>query len=99
MCHTNHEQDYQNIIAKIDTPLATHKCELALRLITDAISVWQNRQAIEQFREYLAPCNPCIAKLESEIDIRHMLLHKTREQTPQNIRLHISETLGKIKLS
>lgn len=90
---------YDKHLSDIENIYSYHHCEFGTHLIEDAISVWKNEQAIAQFRTYLSECDMCYSQLDAEIALRHTLMNKTRERTPQNIRIKISETLGRITLN
>lgn len=76
-----------------------HRCDIGHVLIDDAISVWQNETAVSQIRDFLGHCDDCYHDLNTQINMRHVLRDKTREQTPPNLRLEISKTLGSVNLN
>ena len=75
-----------------------YECEFAQSLISGAIGAWQQESHVAQLRAQLAECSPCLLALDAEIGLRRTLRAKSQERAPQNVRIHISRTLGKISL-
>lgn len=75
-----------------------YECEFAQSLISGAIGAWQEESHVAQLRAQLSECSPCLLALDAEIGLRHTLQVKSQERAPQNVRIHISRTLGRISL-
>ena len=75
-----------------------YECEFAQSLISGAIGAWQEESHVAQLRAQLAECSPCLLALDAEIGLRRTLRAKSQERAPQNVRIHISRTLGRISL-
>ena len=73
-------------------------CEFAQTLIAGAMGAWQEESYVAQMRAQLSQCSPCLLALDAEINLRRTLQAKSQERAPQNLRIHISRTLGKIRL-
>ena len=73
-------------------------CEFAQSLISGAIGAWQEESHVAQLRAQLSECSPCLLALDAEIGLRRTLQAKSQERAPQNVRIHISRTLGRISL-
>ena len=79
-------------------PSNPYECEFARSLIAGAIGVWQEESLVAQMRIQLSQCAPCLLALDAEINLRRVLQAKSQERAPQSVRIHISQTLGKIRL-
>lgn len=75
-----------------------YECEFAQSLISGAIGAWQEESHVAQLRAQLSECSPCLLALDAEIGLRRTLQAKSQERAPQNVRIHISRTLGRISL-
>ena len=75
-----------------------YECEFAQSLISGAIGAWQEESRVAQLRAQLSECSPCLLALDAEIGLRRTLQAKSQERAPQNMRIHISRTLGRISL-
>ena len=75
-----------------------YECEFAQSLISGAIGAWQEESYVAQLRAQLSECSPCLLALDAEIGLRRTLQAKSQERAPQNVRIHISRTLGRISL-
>lgn len=75
-----------------------YDCEFAQSLISGAIGAWQEESHVAQLRAQLSECSPCLLALDAEIGLRRTLQAKSQERAPQNVRIHISRTLGRISL-
>lgn len=74
------------------------ECEFAQSLIAGAIGAWQEESYVAQLRAQLSQCAPCLLALDAEINLRRTLQAKSQDRAPQNLRIHISRTLGRISL-
>lgn len=75
-----------------------YECEFAQSLISGAIGAWKEESHVAQLRAQLSECSPCLLALDAEIGLRRTLQAKSQERAPQNVRIHISRTLGRISL-
>lgn len=73
-------------------------CAHSQRCIADSLNGWRQQALVEQMRIQLSDCLPCLMTLDAELQIRHALHDKSQEKAPADLRINISQALGKINL-
>jgi len=74
------------------------ECAHGRNSIASGLNGWRQESSVAQMRQSLADCAPCLMVMDLELQIRHTLHDKCQEKTPPDLRVNISEALGKIDL-
>lgn len=74
------------------------QCEHAKARFRQALDNWQDSTHVELIRSQFGDCVACLEVLKTELYFRHTLQQKGRLTAPTELRINLSNTLGKINL-
>ena len=74
------------------------ECGHAQRLLLEAANGFCSLSVLDSIRSQLGHCLPCLHELEVDLSTQKLIALHCREQAPESLQIHISETLQRIEL-